>query len=161
MRAHHGHVAAVVARRFLLLVAAVVLFIDDDEAEVLHRREHAGPCADDDAAPRRANAPPLLGSFGVVKRRMEDRHPIAEAMIELAGHGGRQRDLGNQQQRTSAAASVASMARRYTSVLPEPVTPCSRKARTCADSTDACGLLETPVLLRFKVGGGFDRVCGE
>ena len=34
---------------------------------------------------------------------VQNRDPIAEAMIELSGHRGRQRDLGHQQQRIASA----------------------------------------------------------
>ena len=110
MRAHHRHIAAVVPRRVLLLVAAVVLLVDDDQAEVLHRREYAGAGTDHHVSLPAADPAPLLRSLGVMKRRMEDRDMIAEAVIELARHRGSQRDLRNQQQRIAIRAqSVASI----------------------------------------------------
>ena len=57
-----------------------MLLIDDDQAQILHRREDAGARADDHARRARADAPPLLGALRVVKRRMQNRDVVAEAV---------------------------------------------------------------------------------
>ena len=54
------------------------------------------------AASPDADAPPFLRAFGIVKRRMQNRHALAEALVELAGDGGRQPDLRHQHQRAAA-----------------------------------------------------------
>ena len=55
-----------------------------------------------EAAPG-ANAAPLVGALGIAEGAVQDRDAIAEAAEELAGDGGRQGDLRNQQQRAAAA----------------------------------------------------------
>ena len=102
LRAHDGDVAAVVARRFLLLVALVVLLVHHDQPEIAHRREDAGARAHHHARRAGADAAPLLGALGVAEGAVQNGHAVAEAREKLAGHGGRERDLGHQQQRAAA-----------------------------------------------------------
>ena len=102
LRPHDGDIAAVIARRLRLLVAAVVLFVHHHQAEILHGREDAGARADHHARIAGANAAPLFGALDFAESGMQDRHPVAEAVEELARHGGRERDLGNQQQRAAS-----------------------------------------------------------
>jgi hypothetical protein len=55
---------------------------------------------------------------------MQHDHAGAEAAPKALDELRRQGDLGHQHQRLAAAAAMAAaMARRYTSVLPLPVTP--------------------------------------
>ena len=49
-----------------------------------HGREDPGARGDHDAGFAGADAPPLLGAFGVVKRRVQNRDSLAEALMELA-----------------------------------------------------------------------------
>ena len=78
------------------------------------------------ASPLRARAPgaqPLRS----VQPGVQHRERRAEALGEARHQLRRERDLRHQHQRLLAArARRAAIARRYTSVLPLPVTPCSR-----------------------------------
>ena len=103
VRADDRHIAAVVSRRVLLLVAAIVLLVNDDESEILHRREDAGTRSHHHAREPFADAAPLLGALSVMKSGVENRDAVAESMIELAGHRGRQCDLGHEQERVASA----------------------------------------------------------
>lgn len=73
-----------------------MFLVDQEQAEVLHRGEDAGSGGDDDGGLALANAPPLLGAFGVREGGMEDGDAIAEAGEELAGDGRSQGDFGDQ-----------------------------------------------------------------
>ena len=101
--ADDGHVAAVIARCFLLFVAAIVFFIDDNEAEILNRGEDTGASAHDDASLAVTDATPLVGTFGISKGGVKNGYLFAEAMEELAGNGGSERDFRDQQQGVSAS----------------------------------------------------------
>ncbi len=96
--AHDGDVAGVVAGVFFLLVAAVVLFVDDEEAEVGERREDGGAGADDDAGVAGADAVPLLGALVGGEGGVEEGDFVAEGGVHLAGHGGGEADLGDEQE---------------------------------------------------------------
>src|SRR5262249_24778628 len=99
--ADDGDVATMVARCVLLLVALIVLFIDYDQPEITHGREDAGAGRYHDASFARAYPAPLLGALGIVKCRVQNRNPAAEAVMELTGDGRGERDLRNQQQCTA------------------------------------------------------------
>ncbi len=102
-----------IARRFLLFVALVVLLIHYDQPDVPHGREDAGACRHNHSGFARPDATPFLGALGIVERGVENRHPLSESLVKLAGDGGRQGDLRDQHQRAACqAASVASIAHR-------------------------------------------------
>ena len=82
-------IAAVITRRLLLLVTAVVFFVDDNEAQLLNGRKDSRSSADNDARRAALDAAPLLGSFGIAERRVQDRHLISKTLKELAGDSGR------------------------------------------------------------------------
>src|SRR5690242_1133123 len=95
-RANESYVAAVISRRFLLLIASVVLFIYDQQTQILHRSKHAGSRTYYYTRLPGLNAAPLAGALCVAERGMKNRHLVAEAMKELAGDGGRERNLRHQ-----------------------------------------------------------------
>ena len=102
LRAHDGHVAAVVARRFLLLVALVVLLVDDDQAQVPRpARTRPSACPPPRRPRPRGCAATARRARTSAKARVQDGHAVAEAVEELAGHGGGERDLGDQHQRAA------------------------------------------------------------
>ena len=88
-----------VARRLFLLVAGLLLLVDDNQADIFDRSENRGTRADDDAGLAVANTPPFASAFYV--RAISGTRMIA--VLPLA--------------------SVSCTARKYTSVLPLPVTP--------------------------------------
>ena len=95
--AHHGNIAGVIARRFFLLVGGVVLFVDDDEREIGDRRKDRRARAHDHARFAALDAVPLLGALAVGQRGVQDGDFVAEDLMQVGGDGGRQADLGNQQ----------------------------------------------------------------
>ena len=95
--AHHGDVAGVVARRFFLLVGRVVLFVDDDQREIGDRRKDGRARADDHARVAALDAVPLLGALAVGERGVQDGNFVAEDLMQIGGHGGRQADFRDEQ----------------------------------------------------------------
>jgi len=79
-----------------------VLLVDDHQPQIAHRREDRRARPHPDHRLPAPQPPPLLGPLAVVEGRVQDRHPVAEAGVKLAGHRGRQRDLRHQQQRPPA-----------------------------------------------------------
>ena len=100
-----------------------MLLVDDDDAGVGDRREDRRPGADDGARVAPPDPVPRLGRAPLRQRRVEERRAAAELALELAGEHGRQRDLRDEPDGAPAAPSASAIARRYTSVLPLPVTP--------------------------------------
>ena len=78
------HVAGVVAGVGLLLVGRVVLLVDDDQAESGDRGEHRRPRADADPRLAAPQALPLVAPLALAERRVQDRHPVAEARLRTA-----------------------------------------------------------------------------
>ena len=89
----------VVARVGVLLVRRVVLLVDDDQAEAADRGEDRGAGADDDARLAARDPLALVAALGVGERRVEDRHPVAEARADPADGLRRERDLGHEHDR--------------------------------------------------------------
>ena len=116
----------VVARVALVLVGRVVLLVDDDQPDVGQRREHRRARPDADPGLAVAQAQPLVVSLALAEPRVQHRDDVAQPGPEPRQRLRRQCDLGDEHDRGSRPApGRASTARRYTSVLPEPVTPCS------------------------------------
>ncbi len=74
-----------------------------------------------------ADAPPLLGALGIVKRRVQNRHAIAETVRRTAPPPpASARSPAPAAARCGPAPGTHRSTCRYTSVLPDPVTPSSR-----------------------------------
>ena len=101
-----------------------MFLVDDDEPHVAQGREQRAAGAYDHARLAAADEVPLVVALALPHARMHDGHQVAEAAAE-ARHGlGRERYLAARARRPCARPpESASMACRYTSVLPEPVTP--------------------------------------
>ena len=137
VRAEDRHVARVVADALLLLERRVVLLVDDDEPELRARARTARCGRRWPRRPRRrASRVHIAWRSRGVSARVEDRHLVAEAGAEARDELRRERDLGDEHDRAACrAARAAAMARRYTSVLPEPVTPWRRKVAARASAS--------------------------
>ena len=106
-----------------------MLFVDDDEPKVFEGREDGGASADDEIHVAGPDAVPLIVTLAVGQPAVLDRHAIAERGPELRGHLRRQRDLGDEHQHAASERRwCARASRRYSSVLPLPVTPCRSAA---------------------------------
>ena len=129
LRACNSEVAAGVAESFLLLVRSIVLLVDDDEAERRHRREYGRARADHDGARPEARGAPGLEPRAVGERgvQRDDRAPRAAAR-KRATSCGVSAISGTSTSAPRPDSSTRSMSRRYTSVFPLPVTPCSSQA---------------------------------
>jgi hypothetical protein len=66
-----------------------VFFVDDNEAQLLNGRKDSRSSADNDARRAALDAAPLLGSFGIAERGVQDRHLISKTVEELSGDSGR------------------------------------------------------------------------
>ena len=144
----HRHVARVVARRAVLLVGALVLLVDDDEPDVGKRREQGAACAHHHARRARADEIPLVEALAGRHARMHDGHRVAEASAEAPHRLRRQRDLRHQHARACAPAPArARWPRRYTSVLPEPVTPSTSTTRPQPASRTRASIAESAACL--------------
>ena len=125
--ANDRDVAAVIARALLLLVRAVVLLVDDDQPERPQRREDRRARADDDVDVAAADALPLVVTLAVGQPAVLDRDAVAERRAEDAPRPpASARSPAPASARRGRARARASASRRYSSVLPLPVTPCSR-----------------------------------
>ena len=107
-----------------------MLLVDDDQAERRHRREDGRARADHDRrAARRARARQASSARAVARARNAARRPARRGARESARRAAASaRSRAPARARRGPPASTRSMSRRYTSVLPLPVTPCSRKA---------------------------------
>ncbi len=100
--AHHGHVAGAVGHAVLLLVGAVVFLVDDDQAELGIRQKQRRTGADHHRNAAFGDRPPRPPPPCVAQFRMPQRRFAAEAPGEALQPLGRQRDLGQQNQRLAA-----------------------------------------------------------
>ena len=57
---------------------------------------------------------------------MQDGNFVAENLMQVGGDRRRETDFGTSRMAERPASSTARIPARYTAVLPEPVTPCSR-----------------------------------
>ena len=94
-------VARVVAGIVVLLVARIVLLVHDYEPKVADRREDGASGPHYDASRARAYPVPLVVALAVGKRRVQDRHLVAEARREPADGLGREGNLGNHHDRAA------------------------------------------------------------
>ena len=102
-RALGGDGAGVVARVRLLLVGRVVLLVHADEPESRHRCKHRRPGADDERGVAGGDPLALVAPLGLAEARVDDGDPVAEAGAETAERLGRQRDLGDEDDRAATA----------------------------------------------------------
>ena len=91
--------ARVVARVRVLLVRRVVLLVDDDQPEPADRREHRRARPHDDPSLAARDARALVAPLCLGQRRVEDRHPFAEARADAADGLRRERDLRDEDDR--------------------------------------------------------------
>ena len=152
-----GDRAGVVARVPLVLVGRVVLLVDDDQADVGERREHRRARPDARPAPRpRAAAATRRGA----RPRPSPEWSTATTSPNRAWNRptvcGVSAISGTSTIAPRPAASVSCTARRYTSVLPDPVTPWSRNRRAGARPQRAEDRVERGLLL-----AGQRRHAGE
>ena len=70
-----------------------MLLVDADQPESMERREHGRPRADHDRSRARRDPLAFVAALGLGERRVEDRHPVAEARPEAADRLRRERDL--------------------------------------------------------------------
>ena len=129
LRAQDGEIARRIAKAALVLLErGVVFFVDDDDAEIGDRREHRRARAEHDArrcrsrirARRRAvraSVRPECSTATVTAKRSRKRATSC-GVSPISGTSTRARRSCRRQ---------CSTACRYTSVLPLPVMPCSRK----------------------------------
>ena len=146
--AHDGQVTAVVARRLLLLVRRVVLLVDDDQAEL-----SSGEKTADRVPTTMSMSPRGCDATGRGARRPRGRcaappRASPNTSRNTRRDGRRQRNLRHQHQHLPAARATSAASRRYSSVLPLPVTPCS-SATWNAPPRPACsnGRTRPPVRL--------------
>ena len=152
-----------VARRLFLLVARLLLLVDDDQPEIFDRRENGRARAHHHArlaAPRRATI------------RARARHPAGRCaaprrLRRIARAPDRPTHSVSAISGTSTSAvfpraSAASTAPRYTSVLPLPVTPCSKPAVNLPATSQRQISPSALLLLGFKIfEGGVKSVSQE
>jgi hypothetical protein len=93
-------IPTVVVNAVVLFERGVVFLIDDEDAQVFQRREHRRTGPERDGGVASQNPMPCAGPFRRRQRRMEHRN---------------------------LARKTRRKTRKYTSVFPEPVTPCSKK----------------------------------
>ena len=74
----------------------------------------------------RTNHIPLVEALARGKARMEHRHRVAETRAEATNSLRRERDLGHEHTGRATMCQNALDGGRYTSVLPEPVTPSTK-----------------------------------
>ena len=122
--ADHREIARRIAKSFVLLVRGVVLLVDDDERELGQRREYRGARSDDDPRLRRC-APPARRR-GVQCRSSPNAAPPPRQLKRRRKRStscGVKAISGTSTRAWPPAAIAAAMTRKYTSVLPLPVTP--------------------------------------
>ena len=107
----------------MLLVRSVVFLIDDDQAKPWQRCEHRRAGPDHDARLAAVRRAPRIATFHVGKAGVHHRNAGAEAASKAIHQLRGQGDLWYENQSLAAAAMAAAMTRKYTSVLPLPVTP--------------------------------------
>jgi len=103
--AHDRDIAAVVHRRLTLFEGRLVLLVDHDEPEVGQRGEDRGTRTDDDAGLAERHRHPGVETFAGGEVAMPDHDlgaEVGEAGTETTDRLGRQRDLGNQEDRGAA-----------------------------------------------------------
>ena len=123
-----------------------MLLVHDDEPDALERREHRRPRADDDVDVAAADAVPLVVALAVGQAAVLDGDALAERVAEDARpRPASARSRAPARAPGARAASVSPASRRYTSVLPLPVTPwssatwnCPPAASTASRSSAAC-----------------------
>ena len=79
-----------------------MLLVDHDQADVLERREHGRPRADDDVDVAAADALPLIVALAVGEAAVLDGDALAECLPEQERGGRRQRDFRNEHQHAAA-----------------------------------------------------------
>ena len=99
LRSHDGDIATVVPWCLFLLVAAIVFFVNQDKTEVVHRGEHPGPSPHHDLRSTGVDSAPLVSTFRIRKRGVQNGHPVTEACVELTGYRRGERDFRHHQQR--------------------------------------------------------------
>ena len=115
------------------LVGAVVLLVDDYQPQVLDRREHRRARPDADPGLTFPQAPPLARSAGSESSASEGPRRLAEACDETSRRSAASARSRGPARSPPGPAERSSAARRYTSVLPEPVTPWSNRCmRPCS-----------------------------
>ena len=123
LAAHDRHIAPVIARRLVLLVRGVVLLIHDDEAGIGERRKHRRARADHDVDVAAADAVPLIVALAIGEAAVLNRDRVAERARNSAATCGVSAISGTSISTPRPLLRTASASRRYTSVLPLPVTP--------------------------------------
>ena len=121
------HVASVIAKALVLLERRVVLLVDDDQPEIGDRREQRRARADGDLHPPPAERLPGILALPRGETAMKHCDVISEARPKRPTSCGVSAISGTSRTAPRPSLRTSSMARRYTSVLPEPVTPCSKE----------------------------------
>ena len=133
-----------IANALLLLERRVVLFVDDDEPEPRHRREDGESGAEDEIRVSGRRRAPVAQALPGRQPAVQRDRPMARQRIGNAlPNCGVRLISGTRISTCPPAAMHAAAAARYTSVLPLPVTPCSRKGANdpAASMMARCGAL--------------------
>jgi hypothetical protein len=123
-RPQHRHVAGIVERALLLLVGTVVFLIDDDQARGRGTAGTAPTARRRPAAPR--PAPPFSSSAAARSSSRRNAIPRVSRRSAPPPGSGTPRSARSRASSTSACRPLrrhSATASRYTSVLPDPVTP--------------------------------------
>ena len=121
----HRHVAGVVDDAFVLLEAGIVALVDDDQPEIAIGSISADRAPTTSFA-RRVAAPASCAGAATSARRNATPGRRPEALLKPVEPIGGSATSGSRTITRLSARSAAAIASKYTSVLPDPVTPSSR-----------------------------------